>query len=130
MSLPMADRLSNLTQMIRLNENEPASKRAKYFQRTNDGKLLLREIMGRHIPSEVVERERQGFSAPDGSWFKGESIDYVRRTVLDRKARIWEILNPDAVLPLVEEHLQGRVNRRLLIWSLLSVEHWYRAFIG
>ena len=34
---------------------------------------------GEFLPKEVVEREKQGFSAPDASWFKGESIDYVLR---------------------------------------------------
>jgi hypothetical protein len=31
---------------------------------------------------------------------------------------------------LVEDHLSGRANRRLLIWSLLSLEHWAQAFLG
>ena len=62
MKLPARLKLGNLTDVVRLNENEPGVKTAKYFQKTKDGKLLLRQMMKRHIPSEVAEREKQGFS--------------------------------------------------------------------
>ena len=74
MRLPVRLKLRELTSVSKLNENESGSKRAKYFQRTNDGKVLLRKMMSRYVPTEVIEREKQGFSAPDASWFKGESI--------------------------------------------------------
>ena len=111
-----------------MNENEPGPKTAKYFERTNDGKLLLRKAMRRYIPEEVAGREKQGFSAPDSSWFKGESIDFVRRALFDPKARIYEFLNRDCVQRLVSDHLEGRENRRLLIWSLLSFDAWCQCF--
>ncbi len=85
--------------------------------------------MARHIPPEVAEREKQGFSAPDASWFKGESIDYVRRTLFDGRARIYDFLDRSTVQDLVQEHLDGRQNRRLLTWSLLNVEQWCERFL-
>ena len=128
MRLPVKLKLGNLSEVIRLNENAPGEKNAMYFQKTNDGKLLLRKMMARYVPSEVVDREKQGFSAPDASWFKGESIDYVRTTLFSGKARIYDMLDRSTIQPLVEEHLDGKENRRLLIWSLLNVEHTMRTF--
>jgi asparagine synthase (glutamine-hydrolysing) len=78
MRLPARLKLGNLNEVARLNENEPGGKADRYFEQTRDGKLILRRMMGRHVPQAVVEREKQGFSAPDASWFKGESIDYLR----------------------------------------------------
>ena len=49
--------------------------------------------------------------------------------VLDDRARIYQFLDPRAVRELVQEHLDGRQNRRLLIWSLLSFESWCREFL-
>jgi asparagine synthase (glutamine-hydrolysing) len=129
MRLPAKMKLGNLTEVVRLNENEPGGKAERYFQKTRDGKLILRRMMARHIPSAVAEREKQGFSAPDASWFKGESIDYVRRRLLNKRARIYDCLDHKTVRGLIDDHLEGRQNRRLLIWSLLNLEQWCEAFL-
>ena len=128
MGLPTRFKLGNLKEVVRLNENEPGPKTTRYFQRTQDGKLILRKVMSRHLPSVVVQREKQGFSAPDGSWFKGDSIEYVKRTLFKKNARIYDFLDQKTVRQLVDEHLQGKENRRLLIWSLLSLEEWCDKF--
>ena len=47
---------------MRLNENELGPKTKRYFERTSDGKLLLRKVLGRYVGAEAVEREKQGFS--------------------------------------------------------------------
>jgi asparagine synthase (glutamine-hydrolysing) len=127
MRLPVRLKLGNLAEVVRQDENEPGPKTARYA-RANDGKLLLRRLMERYVPEDVSQRAKQGFSAPDASWFKGESIEYVRRTILSPKARIFDVLDHEAVGALVKEHLEGRQNRRLLIWSLLSLEHWFAEF--
>ena len=122
MRCPVALKLNNLAEVVRINENEPGNKGSKYFSRTRDGKQILRDVMNKNIPGRVVNAEKQGFSGPDASWFKGESIDFVRRVLLDRHARIYDFLDRNAVSRLVEQHLNGEQNRRLLIWSLLNVE--------
>lgn len=131
MRVPVRCKLGNLGEVIRINENDPGGRKpSKYFQKTKDGKLLLRQAMERYIPNEVTQREKQGFSAPDASWFKGESIEYVRRELFNGHARIYEFLDRSSIQQLVNEHLDGHKNRRLLIWSLLSVEQWLRRFVS
>ncbi|MBY0420825.1 MAG: asparagine synthase C-terminal domain-containing protein, partial [Parvularculaceae bacterium] len=108
---------------------EPGGKTNRYFEKTRDGKLILRRMMERYIPQQVATREKQGFSAPDASWFKGESIDYVKRRIMTPGARIWNYLDRATVETLVSDHFDGRVNRRLLIWSLLNLEQWCEEFL-
>src|SRR5204863_4213386 len=98
----------------------------KYFEQTRDGKLLLRRVMERYVPLDIAEGIKKGFSAPDASWFRGDSIDYVRRTLMGPDARIFASLDRCAVHGLVNDHLEGRQNRRLLIWSLLTLEEWLK----
>ena len=129
MKLPVRMKLGNLDKVIRINENEPGPKTKIFFEKTRDGKRLLRRMMQRHIPEEVAQREKQGFSAPDASWFKGESIEFVRRSLLSPNARINDYIDRKAIDLLLQEHLSGRVNRRLLVWSLLSVEGSLQQFI-
>ena len=123
MQIPVSLKLGQIEEVMRINENEPG-KLKKYFEKTRDGKLILRKVMEKYIPKEITDAVKQGFSAPDASWFKGESIDYVRRKLFNGKARIYEFLDRDSVHGLVNEHLAGQQNRRLLIWSLLNVESW------
>jgi asparagine synthase (glutamine-hydrolysing) len=128
MQCPVSLKLNNLADVLRINENEPGSKTGRYFQKTNDGKQILRDMMARYIPSEITKAEKQGFSSPDATWFRGESIDFVRRTLLDGDARIYDVLDRGAVASLIEQHMTGEQNRRLLIWSLLNVEQWLNEF--
>jgi len=109
---------------LRINENETGDKQARYFRKTNDGKQILRDMMGKYIPETITKASKQGFSSPDASWFKGESIDFVRKRLLDKHAPIFDYLDYKATAGLVQEHLDGIQNRRLLIWSLLNVNQW------
>ena len=129
-AIPVGLKLGNLGEVLRLNENEPGPKTQQFFERTRDGKLILRQAMERLIPAEITSGAKQGFSAPDASWFRGESIDYVRRRLVDGDAAIYDYLDRDTVRSLVDDHTEGRENRRLLIWSLLSVEQWCETFLG
>lgn len=129
MRLPVRSKLANLGKIVRLNENEPGRKSQRYFRNTNDGKRLLRRVMGRYIPKVTAEQVKQGFSAPDASWFKGDSIEYVQRRLFNPGAKIYQFLARDEVLELVNQHIDGKQNRRLLIWSLLNVEQWCEEFL-
>ena len=124
MQCPVSLKLNRLQEVVKINENEAGDKQAKYFQKTNDGKQILRDMMARYIPDDITKAEKQGFSSPDASWFKGDSIDFVRDRLLGKDARIYDVLDRSAVTELVGQHMRGEENRRLLIWSLLNVNEW------
>lgn len=128
MRCPVNLKLNNLSKVVRLNENEPGGKQHKFFQKTKDGKQILRDVMASHIPAEVTQAEKQGFSAPDESWFKGESIDFVQRTLLSRSAPVYDYLDFEESSRLIGEHMEGARNNRLAIWSLLSVNEWLQQY--
>jgi asparagine synthase (glutamine-hydrolysing) len=128
MQVPVNLKLRNLEEVIRISENEPA-KVKRYYQKTGDGKLILRKVMQRYVPEQITSGIKQGFSAPDASWFKGESIDYVRKLLFNNRAHIYDLFDQDAIQKLVTEHLDGKRNRRLLIWSLLNFEWWLTKYI-
>ena len=126
--LPTRHKVGSLDNTPSVDENA-AGKRQRWELETSEGKAVLRRAMAHIIPSEVANRTKQGFSAPDASWFRGESIDYINRVLRDPQARIYEVLSPDYVSRTLDEHTGGRVNHRLLIWSLLSLEWWIRTFV-
>jgi asparagine synthase (glutamine-hydrolysing) len=128
--LPVAMKLGNLGEIMRLNENEPGPKTQKYFQKTKDGKIALRNVMGKYIPADITNGIKQGFSAPDSSWFKGESIEYVKKVIFNKRSSIYDFFDSNAVQALVNEHIEGGTNRRLLIWSLLNFECWLNKYLA
>ena len=130
MRVPVKYKLANLTETVRFNANNSGLLRAKNQHKFRDGKMILRNTMGRYIPEKVTKAAKQGFSAPDASWFAGESIEYVKSFLYNPHARIYDYLDQREVQTLVDDHLEGRQNRRLLIWSLLSFEHWCNAFLA
>jgi asparagine synthase (glutamine-hydrolysing) len=122
MRCPVHLKLNNLREGVHVDENASAKAKSHSFSKTSDGKQILRDVMRCFIPEDVTRAEKKGFSAPDASWFKGDSIDFVRFTLFDSKARIYEFLDRSMVQGLVKQHLDGEQNRRLLIWSLLNFE--------
>lgn len=127
MQLPVRMKLNNLDKVVRINENEPAKIR-KFYHKNRDGKKLLRDVLSKYVPDSVSNGVKQGFSGPDASWFKGDSIDYVKGVVNNDDSPIYSILDRGVVRKMVEEHLSGDENRRLFIWSLLVVNQWLKAY--
>jgi asparagine synthase (glutamine-hydrolysing) len=126
--IPARHKIVQSAAIPRPDENT-AGKRHLYERQTSEGKAILRNAMAAILPSQVAGRPKQGFSAPDASWFRGESVDYINRLLRDRKAAIYDFLDPAYVAGVLDQHCSGTANRRLLIWSLLSFEWWCRAFL-
>ncbi len=126
--LPPSLKIPALATVLNVDENLPG-KRLLFEAERNQGKAVLRDAMQRVLPPAAATRGKQGFSAPDASWFRGESIEYLNRLLRDPKARIYEFFDRTYVERILDEHTSGRVNRRLLIWSLLSFEWWCRSFL-
>ena len=122
--IPINLKLSNLQNIVNINENDSGNKQDKYFQKTNDGKNILRKMTTNYIPQSITTLVKQGFSSPDASWFKGESIEFVKSKLYNSNAKIYKYLDKTSTQNLISEHLNGTQNRRLLIWSLINFEEW------
>jgi len=124
MRCPVSLKLNKLDDVVRVDENEIAKQSGKLFRNSNDGKQILRDMMAHYIPEDITKAQKQGFSSPDASWFKGESIDFVREKLCGTDARLFDVLDRATIQSLVGDHLEGKENRRLLIWSLLNVNEY------
>ena len=125
---PVALKLSNLKEVARINENEPGRERGNYIQKTNEGKQILRNVMSNYVPTSITEATKQGFSSPDASWFKGQSMEFVKERLFQGSGELYSLVDRNAIQALVSEHLTGKQNRRLLIWSLLNVQEWLESY--
>jgi asparagine synthase (glutamine-hydrolysing) len=129
MRLPARHKLADLEHMLTVDED--AVRKKLLAQDTfAGGKSCLRQAMAHVLPPEIMERRKQGFSSPEASWYRGENADYVRNMLLKPDLVSSAYLSPEFIRSTVEEHLSGRRNNRLLIWSFLSFEQWCRVFLN
>jgi asparagine synthase (glutamine-hydrolysing) len=129
MQCPVGLKLNNLAQVLRIDENTPGNKPNEHFNKTNDGKQILRNAMSSYLPGSIAQEEKKGFSSPDASWFRGESIDFVRKTLSDSDTRLLSVFRSGKVSELLSEHFEGRKNRRLMVWSMVNLELWMRRWL-
>ncbi len=126
--IPVRHKLGNLEQMKTIDENEP-QKKAKYRQ-FDDGKNVLRKAMADILPEKIINRKKQGFSAPDESWYRGENAAYVKELLLGKNIVSREFIQEEYIRKIIHEHCDQRINHRLLIWSLMNFEWWCRIFLN
>jgi asparagine synthase (glutamine-hydrolysing) len=83
-----------------------------------------------YIPVQIVEAEKRGFSSPDASWFKGESSNFVEQSLFTSNSPLYEFMDKQTIKRLLNQHMHGEKNQRLLIWSLLNVDSWMKQNLG
>jgi asparagine synthase (glutamine-hydrolysing) len=100
---------------------------SKPLNREDEGKFLLRILAGK-MSNPVQNLPKKGFSGPDEMWFRKESSTFIQNRLFDSNAVIWKYLDFETGKKMVTQHLNGQINNRLLIWSLLSLESVIRQF--
>ncbi len=125
--IPIRHKLMNFERIKRMDENE--TRKLRRYRAASEGKNVLRQAMADILSADILKRKKQGFSAPDESWYRGESLAYVKEILLNRRAAYRDFINPNYVRRIVEEHVAGRENHRLLLWSFLSFEWWCKIFL-
>jgi len=93
------------------------------------GKYIFRRAMEGFLPREIIENRKQGFSAPDQSWYMQRLVKYIRDNILSERSMDRGYFRRQYIEKILNEHITGEKNHRLLIWSLLSFEWWNRIFI-
>jgi len=126
--IPVRFKLGNLHKEIeRIDENIASKKRYREF---SDGKNVLRKAMADFIPEAILNRKKQGFSAPDESWYRGENAAYIKDLLLNKNTFSAEFINTKYIQKIVTEHIDNKANHRLLVWSFMCFEWWCRIFLN
>ena len=110
LQLPSQLKVSNESDFI--DENDLKSKN-KTFNNGND----FKKTISKYLDSKILKQKKRVLS-PDASWFRGDSIDYVKKLLTSST-----IFDFESVKNILDEHNSGLKNNRLLIWSLLYLKH-------
>ena len=90
----------------------------------NVGKLLLREVLRELVPEEIVDRPKQGFGIPVGSWLKGPLRAWAESLLDERRLRREGYLSPGPIRRKWAEHLAGTHDRQSEIWAAVVFQEW------
>ncbi|MFI3213753.1 MAG: asparagine synthase (glutamine-hydrolyzing) [Eubacteriales bacterium] len=88
------------------------------------GKLVLRDVLYRYVPKELMERPKKGFSIPISKWLKQPKLQAWAESLIDRKTLEQQgVLNPDVVWKIWNEFKEDGV-WRIQIWYILMFQVW------
>ena len=98
--------------------------------RQGQGKWLLRQVLFRHVPRELIERPKQGFAVPLGQWLRGPLRDWAEALLEERRLQREGFFHVNPVSALWQEHLSGKRDNALKLWSILMFQAWLESRRG
>lgn len=91
------------------------------------GKLILRRLLGRHVPEALFERPKSGFSMPLGDWLRGDLRDWAEDLLDARRMREDGYFDVARVHGRWHELLDRKRNAASGIWAILMFQSWLQA---
>lgn len=98
--------------------------------RQGQGKWLMRQLLYRHVPKELIERPKMGFGIPLGSWLRGPLREWAEALLGESRLRREGYLQPEPIRQRWEEHLSGRRNWQQSLWTVLMFQAWLQETEG
>jgi asparagine synthase (glutamine-hydrolysing) len=96
----------------------------KYYN--GQKKYILRQIVHKYLPREIMERPKMGFGIPMEQWLTSELRPLVEEHLSEEALNRHGLFNVAEVRKLVAEFLNGRKEKHLKVWYLLMFQMWYK----
>ena len=96
----------------------------EYKKQNGEGKLVLKDVLYRYVPKEMMDRPKTGFSIPIMKWLKEPQLRAWAEGLIDRQLLIQQgILDPDVVWNIWRDYMENDV-WRIQIWYILMFQEW------
>jgi asparagine synthase (glutamine-hydrolysing) len=92
-------------------------------------KWLLRQVLHRRVPRELIDRPKVGFSVPIDRWLRGELRDWAEALLSPQALARSAVFDAEVVSRTWNEHLSGRANLQHQLWCVLMFQAWHQHWI-
>lgn len=92
--------------------------------RNGKGKWLLRQVLYRHVPPELIERPKKGFSIPLATWLRGPLRDWAESLLDEQRLQREGYFNPAPIRQAWVQHLSGKNDCSTRLWCILMFQAW------
>ncbi len=93
-------------------------------QRNGRSKWLLRQVLYRYVPAELIERPKTGFGVPIDIWLRGPLREWAEALLEEKRLRREGFLKPEAIRSVWADHLSGQRNEQYRLWVILMFQAW------
>jgi asparagine synthase (glutamine-hydrolysing) len=102
----------------------------RYRMRGGVGKWLLRQLVYRYVPRELVERPKMGFGVPISAWLRGPLRDWAEALLEETRLGREGMLDPHPIRTKWTEHVAARTRWDYDLWAVLMFQAWLEANAG
>ncbi len=92
--------------------------------RGNTSKWLLRQVLYKHVPKELIERPKQGFGVPLAAWLRGPLREWAEALITPDRLKREGYFHVAQVRSKWDEHLSGQRDWQYLLWDVLMFQAW------
>ena len=97
--------------------------------RDGQKKWILKQIVHKYLPKEMMDRPKMGFGVPLMEWFRDELKEMFLHYLNEERLIKEGIFNVDEVVYLRDSFLSGRNSNARKLWNILMFEMWYEKWM-